>query len=174
MGAVGAQGTCWIRLLNQAAEQSDVNVLSPGFKVHSRSSRLWQGADTRRRLPHILCLRSGVGLLYLDPLSSLTQIPPYVQVNIRSLAQRRQFSLLFRPPPRNDKLEMLKSWVWVLHLKKNFGESYVQRIIATSRRDISPGLGLSSSMNYILYAQVDLITYKNIDRVPVFKIQIYK
>lgn len=69
---------------------------------------------------------------------------------------------------------MLKSWVWVLHLKKNFGESYVQRIIATSRRDISPGLGLSSSMNYILYAQVDFITYKNIDPVPVFKIQIYK
>lgn len=113
---------------------------------------------------------SGVGLLYLDPLSSLTQILPYVQVNIRSLAQRRQLSLLSWPPPRNDKLEMLKSWVWVLHLKKNFGESYVQRIIATSCRDISPGLGLSSSINYILYAQVDLITYKNIDWVPVFKI----
>lgn len=113
---------------------------------------------------------SGVGLLYLDPLSSLTQILPYVQVNIRSLAQRRRFSLLSWPPPRNDKLEMLKSWVWVLHLKENFGKSYVQRIIATSRHDISPGLGLSSSINYILYAQVDSITYKTIHWVPVFKI----
>lgn len=112
---------------------------------------------------------SGVGLLYLDSLSSLTQILPYVQVNIRSLAQRWQFRLLSWPPPRNDKLEMLKSWVWVLHLKKNFGESYVQRIIATSRHAISPGLGLSSSINYILYAQGDLITYKNIDWLPVFK-----
>lgn len=54
--------------------------------------------------------------------------------------------------------------------KEEFWGELVQRIIATSCRAISPGLGLSSSINYILYAQVDLITYKNIDLVPVFKI----
>lgn len=116
---------------------------------------------------------SEVGLLYLDPLNLLIQILQYVQVNIRSLAQRRQFSLLFLPPPRNDKLKMLKSRVWVLQLK-NFGESYIQRIITTSIHDISPGLGLSSSINYILCAQEELITYKNIHWLPVFKIQLYK
>lgn len=139
------------------------------YTVRAAAS-LWVQRQGGSSLPSFVYADSGVGLLYLDPLSSLTQILPYVQVNIRSLAQRRQFSLLSWPPPRNDKLEMLKSWVWVLHLKENFGESYVQRIIATSHHDISPGLGLSSSINYILYAQVDSITYKTIHWVPVFKI----
>lgn len=69
---------------------------------------------------------SGVGPLYLDPLSSLTQILQYVQVNIRSLAQRRQFSLLSWPSSGNDKLEMLNSLVWVLQLKKHFGELFTK------------------------------------------------
>lgn len=103
-----------------------------------------------------------MGRLYLDPLSWLAQILQYVQVNVRSLApKRRQFSLLRRPPPRNDKLEILKSLVRVLQLKKNFGSSYVQRTTPASSPDISPGLGLSSSINYILYAQVNLITRQN-------------
>lgn len=139
------------------------------YTVRAAAS-LWVQRQGGSSLLSFVYADSGVGLLYLDPLSSLTQILPYVQVNIRSLAQRRQFSLLSWPPPGNDKLEMLKSWVWVLHLKENFGESYVQRIIATSRHDISPGLGLSSSINYILYAQVDSITYKTIHWLPVFKI----
>jgi len=98
----------------------------------------------------------------MDPLSSLTQILQYVQVNIRSLAQRRQFSLLSQPSFGNDKLEMLNSLVWVLQLKKHFGERYAQRAITIISIAISLGLGLSSSINYILYAQVEMITYKNI------------
>lgn len=44
----------------------------------------------------------GVGLLYLDLLSLLTQILKYIQVNVRSLAQRRKFSLL----------SQLSLWKW--------------------------------------------------------------
>lgn len=58
MGALGAEGTCWRRLLNQAAGETDVNVLSRGLKVQSWSHRLLLSEATRQRLPHILCLRS--------------------------------------------------------------------------------------------------------------------
>lgn len=48
MGALGAEGTCRRRLLNQAAGETDVTVPSPGLKGQRRSSGL----------PRILCLRS--------------------------------------------------------------------------------------------------------------------
>lgn len=48
MGALGAEGTCRRRLLNQAAGETDVPVPSPGLKGQSRSSGL----------PPILCIRS--------------------------------------------------------------------------------------------------------------------
>lgn len=55
---------------------------------------------------------------------------------------------------------MLNSLVWVLQLKKHFGEGYVQSIITIFSDTLS--LGLSSSINFIIYTQVELITYKNI------------
>lgn len=58
MGALGAEGTCWRRLLNQAAGETDVNVLSRGLKVQSRCHSLSLSGATRQRLPHILCLHS--------------------------------------------------------------------------------------------------------------------
>lgn len=58
MGALGAEGTCRRRLLNQAAGETDVTVLSRGLKGRSRSRRLVLSEATRLRLPHILCLRS--------------------------------------------------------------------------------------------------------------------
>lgn len=48
MGALGAEGTCRRRLLNQAAGETDVAVPSPGLKWQSRSSGLLR----------ILCLHS--------------------------------------------------------------------------------------------------------------------
>lgn len=35
MGALGAEGTCWKRPVNQFAGETDVNMLSPGLKVQS-------------------------------------------------------------------------------------------------------------------------------------------
>lgn len=58
MGALGAEGTCWRRLLNQAAVESDVNVLSRGLKVQSWNHRLLLRETTRQWLPRILCLHS--------------------------------------------------------------------------------------------------------------------
>lgn len=58
MGALGAEGTCWRRLLNQAVGEADVNVLSGGLKVQSWSHRVLLSEATRQRLPHILCLHS--------------------------------------------------------------------------------------------------------------------
>lgn len=52
---------------------------------------------------------------------------------------------------------MLNSLVWVLQLKKHFGEGYIQSIISIFSDALS--LGLSSSINYIIDTQVDLITY---------------
>ena len=142
--ALGADGTCWRRLFSKAAGETDVNAQSRGLK----STKLERQTLAERRLQvsgsliSFVYSASDVGLFYLDLLSSLTQILWYVQVNVRSLAQRRQFSLLSRLPHGNDKLEMLNSLVWVLQLKKNFGESYAQRIITTSSLDISPRLRL--------------------------------
>lgn len=114
-------------------------------------------------LLRILCLHSQwSGTTLPGPTELALTNPPVCTSERKELSPKEGNSVCSTGrPPRNDKLEILKSLVWVLQLKKNFGLSYVQRTTPASSPDISPGLGLSSSINYILYAQVNLITHQN-------------
>lgn len=58
MRSPGAEGTCWRRLLNPPAAETNVNVLSRGLKVASTSCRILLSEATGQWLPHILCLHS--------------------------------------------------------------------------------------------------------------------
>lgn len=146
MGALGAQGTCWRRLLNQAAGETDVNVLSPGLKVQSWSHRLLLSEATRQRLPRILCLHSQWSGTTLPGPTEFTHTNPPI-----CTSEHKELS----PEKAIESALLAIAWEWQIRDVKQPGvgiptkEAFLGELYTTSSCAISPGLGLSSSINFI-------------------------
>lgn len=136
MGALGVEGIRWRRLLNQAAGEMGVNVLSGGLKEQSQSHGLLLSEATRQQLPHILCLRSQwSGTTLPGPTEFALTNPPICTSENKELSPVQ--SALLAVPRKGQIKDVKQSGVGITTKEAFWGELCTK--ITTTSHDINPG-----------------------------------
>lgn len=126
-----------------------VNVLSGGHKEQSRSHGLLLSEATRQQLPHILCLRSQwSGTTLPGPTEFALTNPPICTSENKELSPEKAVQSALLAVLRKGQIKDVKQSGVGITTKKEFWGEFCTKI-TTSSHDINPGLGLSSSINYI-------------------------
>lgn len=126
-----------------------VNVLSGGLKEQSRSHGLLLSEATRQQLPHILCLRSQwSGTTLPGPTEFALTNPPICTSENKELSPEKAVQSALLAVLRKGQIKDVKQSGVGITTKEEFWGEFCTKI-TTSSHDINPGLGLSSSINYI-------------------------